>query len=205
MFNFYWNKNIRDRDIEKKLEFYCQVKESFSQAEYLKLPCFKDRQRIAKFLCSDHHLEIEQGRYRGIPRNMRICTTCQNGAIEDEKHLLFECPTYAELRNKNEIPAQYVYIKELLNTKPSKLANFLAQAYRVRENRYNIKYIDLPGMNIIISRVSNLIQELTPRPITKLQSTMIEGKRLGVKIFRCAPYKIVERSHNGLLLKLKRN
>jgi len=86
MFNFYWNKNIRDTDIEKKIEFYCQVKETFSQHEYLKLPCFKDRQRIAKFLCSDHHLEIEQGRYRGIPRNMRICTTCQNGAIKDKKH-----------------------------------------------------------------------------------------------------------------------
>ena len=204
-FNFYWNKNIKDRDIEKKLEFYCQVKESFSQAEYLKLPCFKDRQRIAKFLCSDHHLEIEQGRYRGIPRNMRICTTCQNGAIEDEKHLLFDCPTYAEFRNKNEIPVQGNCIKELLKTKPSKLANFLAQAYRVRENRYSIKYINLTGMNLIISRVSNLIQEPTARPITKLQSTMIGGKRLGVKIFRCTPYKIVEGSHNGLLLKLKRN
>ena len=136
---------------------------------------------------------------------MRICTTCQNGAIEDEKHLLFDCPTYAEFRNKNEIPVQGNCIKELLKTKPSKFANFLAQAYRVRENRYSVKYIDLPGMNLIISRVSNLIQEPRARPITKLQSTMIGGQRLGVKIFRCAPYKIVEGSHNGLRLKLKRN
>ena len=83
-FTAHWNRSIRDRSREKKLDLYAQVKGSFSQPEYLKLPCFRDRQRIAKFLCSDHHLEVERGRYSDIPREQRICTTCQAGAIEDE-------------------------------------------------------------------------------------------------------------------------
>ena len=58
----YWDTRIKDRNVEKKLEFYAAVKQEFGRAEYLNLPSFRDRQRISKFFCSDHHLEIERGK-----------------------------------------------------------------------------------------------------------------------------------------------
>ena len=43
---------------------------------------------------------IEEGRFRGIERNLRICPLCPMNIIEDEYHFLLVCPTYRELRKK---------------------------------------------------------------------------------------------------------
>ena len=59
----YWRERIDNRSREKKLETYSQVKQDFKVDEYLKLPKFRDRQRITKFLTSNHCLEIEKGRH----------------------------------------------------------------------------------------------------------------------------------------------
>jgi hypothetical protein len=44
-------------------------------------------------------LQICQGRYSKTPRDMRHCPNC-TGVIEDEQHALFDCPVYADLREK---------------------------------------------------------------------------------------------------------
>lgn len=47
-----------------------------------------------------HHLAIETGRWSHIPRQDRVCEKCDTGAVEDEAHVLFECPAYAATRAK---------------------------------------------------------------------------------------------------------
>ena len=36
----------------------------------------------------------------GTPRPLRVCRFCSCGLIEDEKHVLLECPAYTALREK---------------------------------------------------------------------------------------------------------
>jgi hypothetical protein len=43
---------------------------------------------------SSHHLQIELGRYQGIPRHQRLCQQCSSGEVEDEIHFLFKCSKY---------------------------------------------------------------------------------------------------------------
>ena len=55
---------------------------------------FELRRSICKFRVSSHHLQIEFGRYQGIPRHQRLCQQCSSGEVEDEVHFLFKCSKY---------------------------------------------------------------------------------------------------------------
>ena len=33
-----------------------------------------------------------------LPRHLRVCCKCVEGAVEDERHVLLECPAYASVR-----------------------------------------------------------------------------------------------------------
>ena len=54
--------------------------------------------RLMRFrlLCSD--LAINVGRHTGTPRRRRYCRCCTGKKFEDERHFLFECPIYDNLR-----------------------------------------------------------------------------------------------------------
>ena len=45
-------------------------------------------------------LEIERGRWKGIPKEYRYCTLCDLKQVEDEKHFVLHCPIYHDLRIK---------------------------------------------------------------------------------------------------------
>ena len=49
---------------------------------------------------SNHDLKIERGRYMRpvIPRDERTCDAC--GTIENEHHVIFNCPIYVSIRQK---------------------------------------------------------------------------------------------------------
>jgi hypothetical protein len=52
-----------------------------------------------------HHLRIETGRWLNprLPRSQRVCQKCTWGTtVEDELHVLFECPTYHHIKLKYE-------------------------------------------------------------------------------------------------------
>ena len=44
-------------------------------------------------------IEIELGRYFQIPRNERLCKQCTSGTVENEKHFLFHCTRYSDIRH----------------------------------------------------------------------------------------------------------
>jgi len=54
----------------------------------------------ARFRMGVHHLRIETGRHgpARIPREDRTCRICEMGAREDEAHVIFECPAFADER-----------------------------------------------------------------------------------------------------------
>ncbi len=64
-----------------------------------------DLDRYDKSLLSQYRygilpLEIETGRYRGLDREHRICTLCNEGMIEDQIHFTFKCPIYDNFRTE---------------------------------------------------------------------------------------------------------
>lgn len=87
-----------------KLEFYREVKHTFSWEPYLDdSRTFNDRRFTAKIRSSSHRLKIEVGRHQGIPRSERTCDYCAKSgisAIEDEKHVLQSCLLSSSARTK---------------------------------------------------------------------------------------------------------
>ena len=55
---------------------------------------------VNRFLCfrtGCHGLPSDVGAHRGVPRERRFCTLCQQG-IGDDLHLVFECAALQDLR-----------------------------------------------------------------------------------------------------------
>jgi sorting nexin-29 len=63
---------------------------------------------LAAFRMSYHKLNIEVQRRSQVARHDRLCTCCQMGMIEDEYHMMHECPAYATIRSRftDVIPAR---------------------------------------------------------------------------------------------------
>ena len=50
---------------------------------------------LHKLDCLAHKFPIEQGRYKNIPREQRICNLCCNNRVGDEFHYLFICNEFS--------------------------------------------------------------------------------------------------------------
>ena len=84
---------------EGKLRTYALFKTHFQKEKYLSV--IKDieiRKCFMSFRISSHKLEIERGRYKKLAVKDRICKLCNTGAVEDERHLIFNCSSYHALR-----------------------------------------------------------------------------------------------------------
>ena len=90
-----------------KLETYRRFKVNFEFETYLShVTNINHMKALSRFRCSAHKLLIEEGRFRNISRNDRICNRCNQGQIENEYHFLLCCPFYRELR-LNCLPKYY--------------------------------------------------------------------------------------------------
>jgi hypothetical protein len=56
--------------------------------------------QYCRFRTSNHKLAIETGRHRGIPRHERYCTSCNEGKMGDEFHMILECSAFKRQRSK---------------------------------------------------------------------------------------------------------
>jgi exonuclease III len=110
----FWND---ERHSNRKLSFYNEVKHGFSVEPYLQTQLtYQQSKRLAQFRASAHRLNCETGRY-GVHRAnpiKRLCTVCSTTdldtlhnmselpladlIIEDEYHVLRECPHYHDIR-----------------------------------------------------------------------------------------------------------
>ena len=57
----------------------------------------KYRRAIALFRCGSAPIRLETGRYEGLDVSERVCLSCES-VVEDEKHVLVQCPLYDDLR-----------------------------------------------------------------------------------------------------------
>ena len=82
-----------------KLRTYFSYKPKPEYSTYLSyVQNIKHRRGFTFLRLGLHDLEIERGRYKGIDPNLRYCTFCNNGHIEDEKHFLVHCKRFDSLR-----------------------------------------------------------------------------------------------------------
>ena len=181
----FWLRTIRDRTKEKKLDLYSRTKTSFDQHQYLRLPSFRDRQRISKLLCSDHQLEIERGRHNNTPRDGRKCTTCDLGNVEDERHFLMECPAYSDLRTSIfDNDSRPTRLEDLLDKiTPTDLTKFIKLALNLRKNKYQVSEISMCFLKMKIHTATNR-EERPPKVRVQLHSSPLPNNRLGLTIRR---------------------
>ena len=91
-----WWKEIRSKP---KLRTYVQVRMRDMEKALIKAKLERyQRSVLSKFLCGTLPIEIETGRYMGTPKEMRLCTVCRSGEVEDEFHLLYRCLSLQHVR-----------------------------------------------------------------------------------------------------------
>ena len=56
---------------------------------------------------------MEQGRQKGIPREPRLCKSCDLGCVKDEYHFVIICPSHEKLRKKF-IPNNFLKFTSIL-------------------------------------------------------------------------------------------
>ena len=106
-----WYTDISEN---KKLETYKTFKSLLEPEIYLTtIDSFFLRRELSKFRISNHNLMIEEGRQKGIPRELRICKSCDLGCVEDEYHFVIICPAYKNLRKKF-IPNKFLKFTSIL-------------------------------------------------------------------------------------------
>lgn len=83
-----------------KLRTYKLFKDEYVTESYVKCHRIprKHKSAFAKFRCGVAPLRLETGRYENIPEYQRLCPICKL-AVENECHVLFECPSYQNIRD----------------------------------------------------------------------------------------------------------
>lgn len=103
----------------------------YEEQEYLRAPIsMKLRQVIAKYRLSSHHLEVEEGRWKGIRRQDRVCRLCDSGSIENEYHVFIACRHYEELRIAHQILVSDLH--DLFRLPPKQLGYYIMAVDRKR-------------------------------------------------------------------------
>ena len=144
----------------KKLQFYNDVKPAFGKEPYLNL-----ERNLAKWVArlrsGAHRFNVETGRHQkyrisskteDIVIKERACPSCttddletfelltqlpfRQNIVEDEKHVLLQCPSYAHIREQHlemkEPRLPIVHLRHIFKETPHEVAIFLRKANRIR-------------------------------------------------------------------------
>ena len=87
-----------------KLKMYGSVKTETGTEKYLTdITNVKHRVDLTRLRLSSHSLNIETGRHTKpkTDRVDRICTLCNTNTVEDETHVLVNCPCYSDIRTEH--------------------------------------------------------------------------------------------------------
>ena len=101
----------------------------------------KFKHTLSKLRSRCHNLEIEVGRYHGLPRHDRLCRLCKD-EVENEIHFMLQCPVYEILRQKYLPRKYYIFPNEnkfnILKSSHSEtvihnVATYLYYAFKLRQ------------------------------------------------------------------------
>ena len=139
--NIDWKESVNTKPklriyklIKSKIETECYVRFNLSS---------KERSMLAQLRMGVLPINIETGRYKGIPSNERFCYNCKE-VIEDEFHFLFSCPQYnlirknlenmcnLNLHNTLNYAEKFLYLCE---DHPRQLAKFITYAFEQRQSK----------------------------------------------------------------------
>ena len=139
-FDFMINTWKADVISKPKLRTYIRFKSEFKTEEYLNLNISRHRRSlVSQVRLGILPLEIEVGRFRGIPADRRICKCCLINVPEDEFHFVCICPSYGEHRTElyrkhgftDNISNDAKFIT-IMSTKFRFLAEYLDRAWSTR-------------------------------------------------------------------------
>ena len=102
------------------------------------------RSLLAKLKCGVLPLGIEIGRHKDTPLENRVCYACNMGFLEDEIHVLFSCPGYANVREDfkgrvllpqalEEIPLEQILKENLKTDKIKTMGDFMLALWGERK------------------------------------------------------------------------
>ena len=117
--------------------------------QYLRLDVPSEVLRnVARFRTSSHRLRVETGRWSHLAWSDRKCEDCE--VVQDERHVLLECPAFADLRNKYQELLRTCgdQMLTLMNSECSKqLARFVHDCMKRVDlfDHVSRDYIDLTG------------------------------------------------------------
>ena len=97
------------------------------------------RKIVTRWRLSNHSLKIETQRYcrPHIPRENRVCTLCNK--LEDEAHVIFECPLYHAVRRRHELLlAAKQNVKDLLNPEHDNIIDTAKLLYDIEHARKDL-------------------------------------------------------------------
>lgn len=134
-----WYTSINNSN---KLDVFKSLNKHFKFEKYLSSVSI-DAHRIAlsRFRLSAHKLMIEEGRYRGIERNLRLCQFCNMQVTEDEYHFLLVCPAYRDIRCTilsnyyNRWPSKNKFVRLLNESQDSIIKRLAKFIYAANEKR----------------------------------------------------------------------
>jgi len=141
---YYGAQWSRDIQTQPKLRTYRVFKTTFKCEDYVTMDLIKhERSILTQFRCGILPIRIETGRYVGEAPDQRLCVFCNRNAVEDERHLLFFCDMYNELRSQvfgdiiDRLGSVSVEDKltSLVTNHVRKTARFLTKAYTIRRTR----------------------------------------------------------------------
>ena len=82
-----------------RLRSYRLIKEKLEFENYLDCTSGKQRKALVEMRSGANDLEVEMGRRRQEEVKNRMCRECKGG-VEDEMHLVLECPAYQAIRQE---------------------------------------------------------------------------------------------------------
>ena len=94
----YINEWRNECDTNTSCFMYKIIKTNFGFEDFLIKVPFKLRKYLINFRTRNHRLPFEIGRWRRIPRELRICHLC-NKELCDEFHYFLSCKRLSNLRN----------------------------------------------------------------------------------------------------------
>ena len=95
---------------------------------------------ISRWRLSNHKLKIETGRYTPpiIERRNRVCNLC--GVLENEHHVIFNCPLYNCIRLKyTDLLSSENSVKKILNPSRDRIIETGKFLYEIEKEREKLK------------------------------------------------------------------
>ena len=143
-----------DLQNSSKLSIYATFQSTVEKEKYLvSLSLKKYIKVLAKFRTSNHELEIENGRHKGLRLEERLCEFCKESGtyvIEDEYHLVLCYPLYEDLRQRyswlTDRNSSFEFFIEIMNDTNEEhivqFATFLDKSFAKRKQFIDSKIIN---------------------------------------------------------------